>query len=67
MSEKNRSVGEMSGDFFREAAVLVWVFALVEKLLEKDDGISVGYVLGVTGVTLLFFVLGVILERRKGA
>jgi hypothetical protein len=52
---------EMMGDFCREAAVLVLIFATLDKAI-KPAGLDLYNLIWVVAVSLAFFVVGVILE-----
>jgi hypothetical protein len=54
----------MFSEYFREAAVLVLVFALLDKL-RSPDGLSPDWIVGTLLVSLLLMVLGVIIERSQ--
>lgn len=66
MNEEKRplSIEAMVGEYFREASVLVLVFALLDKLI-SPEGIGVDWILGTILVSLLLLVCGVILERGQ--
>lgn len=63
MSEK-KSVAEMSGEFLREAGVLVGVFGFLDELIE-DRPLRQIWLGGVVTVTLLLVLAGVALERYR--
>jgi len=54
----------MFSEYFREAAVMVLVFALLEKWM-SPDGLSGDWIMGTLLVSLLLMVLGVIIERSQ--
>ena len=66
MAEHPKTWAEMSAEALREAAVLVLVFGLLDKLVFEHPT-SVGWVASVVGVALLSFVLGCVLERARRA
>ncbi|MBI4516477.1 MAG: hypothetical protein HY699_11755 [Deltaproteobacteria bacterium] len=56
----------MIGEYLREAAVLVGVFAILDKLIE-GDALSPGWVVAAAGTSLCLLAVGVMIERsRKG-
>ncbi len=57
------SVAQMAAEFLREAAVLVFVFSLVEKVLEGKPGLT--WALSALAVALLFLTGGMVLERTR--
>jgi hypothetical protein len=54
----------MFSEYFREAAVLVLVFALLDKVV-TPEGPSPEWIFGSIAVSLLLMVLGVIIERSQ--
>ncbi len=62
-SMSRRSVAEMATEFLREAAVLVFVFSLVEKVLEGKPGIT--WALSAFAVAGVFLSIGIAIERRR--
>jgi hypothetical protein len=54
----------MFSEYFREAAVLVLVFALLDKVT-SPEGLSGDWIVGTLLVSLLLLVLGVIIERSQ--
>jgi hypothetical protein len=52
-------------EYFREASVLIMVFAILDKIVFEHK-ITAPYVVGVLAVSFLFLVLGICLERRFG-
>lgn len=55
----------MFGEFFREAAVLVPVFFLLEYAIKYDGKLSFIFVLVVLGLSLLLLTLGIICEKSR--
>lgn len=66
MSEK-KSGYEMAGEFCREAAVLIFVFANLDLWLyqQYSDWNVIKHLLEACGVALLFFVAGYALEKWR--
>jgi hypothetical protein len=54
----------MVSEYFREAAVLVLVFALLDKLI-SPDGVSVEWILGTILVSFGLLIAGIIIERGQ--
>ncbi len=46
------------GEFFRQLAVLVMVFGILDSLFQKDPTPQIGWVLAFTSVSIMAFVLG---------
>jgi hypothetical protein len=46
------------GEFFRELAVLVMVFGILDSLFQKDPSGPIGWVLAFTSVSIMAFALG---------
>jgi hypothetical protein len=59
-----RGVAEMFGDAMREIAVLTAAFGLLDKFV-FSEGPTLTWTGAVLGVSLLFFALGVTIERRR--
>ena len=58
------SIESMVGEYFREAAVLVLVFAMLDKLI-SPDGLSIDWILVTILASFGLLVAGVILERGQ--
>lgn len=60
-----RTVAEMVGEFFREAAVLVLVFVPIVKFLEQKEPLTLGnlLIILITGGGLL--AIGIAVERMR--
>ncbi len=54
----------MIGEFLRDAAVLVLVFALLDRVI-SPTGVSVGWAIGVALVSGLLLFLGILVERGR--
>jgi hypothetical protein len=65
-TEKNpiKDRKEMVGDFFREVAALVLVFAFLDKVI-FDKPITYLYVGVIVSVSLISLLFGISLERRR--
>ena len=61
----SKDVLEMFGEFFREAAVLVPVFFLLEYAIKYDGKLSFVFVLVVLSLSLLLLTLGIICEKAR--
>jgi hypothetical protein len=69
------SVGEMVGDFLREASVLVMVFGFLDILVgdeppgrslhDRFDGLPIDWIILVLAVSMSLLVVGVVLERIR--
>lgn len=57
-------VAEMVSEFFREAAVLVAVFAPLDKVLQAQP-LTLRFMLVTIGTATALFVLGVVLEVKR--
>ena len=64
MADDRHSWAKMSGDFLREASVLVLVFGMLDKYVH-ENGPSAGWAGIVIGVSLLGFAIGGIMERVR--
>lgn len=63
--KKTKEVIEMFGEFFREAAVLVSLFPLLEYAIKYDGELSFNFVLIVLSLSLLLLRLGIICEKLR--
>ena len=63
--KRTKDVIEMFGEFFREAAVLVPVFFLLEFAIKYDGKLTFNFVLLVLGLSLLLLTLGIICEKAR--
>ena len=63
--KRTKDVIEMFGEFFREAAVLVPVFFLLEYAIKYDGKLTFTFVLIVLGLSLLLLILGIICEKAR--
>ena len=63
--KRTKDVIEMFGEFFREAAVLIPVFFMLEYAIKYDGKLTLGFVAGVLGLTLLLLILGIICEKAR--
>jgi len=63
--KKTKDVIEMFGDFFREAAVLVPVFFLLEYAIKYDGKLTLNFILIVFCLSLLLLTLGIICEKAR--
>lgn len=59
-----RPVAEMLGDFFREAAVLVFVFGLLEPALRPGKP-TFSWIIGVVLLSTVSLLLGISMERKR--
>ena len=55
----------MLGEFFREAAVLVPVFFLLDYAIKDNGNLSFSFILITFSLTLLLLVLGIICEKTR--
>jgi hypothetical protein len=55
----------MFGEFFREAAVLVPIFFLLEYALKYDGKLTFTFVIAVLGLSLLLLTLGIVCEKLR--
>ena len=62
MSKK--TVPEMLGEFCREAAVLVLIFALLDKMI-LPEGLTVRWASSVCGCSAALLALGIFIERAR--
>lgn len=63
--KRTKDVIEMFGEFFREAAVLVPVFFLLEFAIKYDGKLTFNFILLVLGLSLLLLTLGIICEKAR--
>ena len=63
--KKSKDVLEMLGEFFREAAVLVPVFFLLDYAIKDNGNLSFSFILIVFSLTLLLLILGIICEKTR--
>ncbi len=59
-----KTVPEMLGEFCREAAVLVLIFALLDKMI-SPDGLTVSWASSVCAGSAALLALGVFIERAR--
>lgn len=59
-----KDIKEMVGDFFRETAPLVLVFAFLDKLIFHDH-IGPWWALATVGLAGILLILGMAIERRR--
>jgi hypothetical protein len=64
-AKRTKDVIEMFGEFFREAAVLVPVFFLLEYAIKYDGKLTLNFVLIVFGLSILLLTLGIICEKAR--
>jgi hypothetical protein len=64
-AKRTKDVIEMFGEFFREAAVLVPVFFLLEYAIKYDGKLPFDFILIVLGLSLLLLTLGIICEKAR--
>jgi hypothetical protein len=57
------SVSKMAGEAFREIGILIFVFALLDKLVSGT--ITTRWTVVATALSVLFFSAGVLLERIR--
>jgi hypothetical protein len=60
-----KDIKEMVGEFLREIAALVVVFAFLDKLVLKE-GITVYWSAGTVVLSAFLLILGIAIERRRG-
>jgi hypothetical protein len=58
------TIETMVSEYFREAAVLVLVFALLDKLI-SPQGVSVDWIIGTILVSFGLLIAGIIVERGQ--
>lgn len=58
-----KQIEEMLGDFLRDAAVLVLVFALLDKVMAQR--LTLWWVCGTIAISGLLLILGILLERWR--
>jgi hypothetical protein len=63
--KRTKDVIEMFGEIFREAAVLVPVFFLLEFAIKYDGKLTFNFILLVLGLSLLLLTLGIICEKAR--
>lgn len=63
--KRTKDVIEMFGEFFREAAVLVPVFFLLEYAIKYDGKLTFSFVLIVLCLSLLLLILGIVCEKAR--
>ena len=59
-----KTVPEMLGEFCREAAVLVLIFALLDKMI-SPEGLSIWWALCVCAGSAALLALGILIERSR--
>jgi hypothetical protein len=64
-TKRTKDVVEMFGEFFREAAVLVPVFFLLEYAIKYDGKLTFTFVIFVLCLSLLLLILGIICEKLR--
>jgi hypothetical protein len=64
-AKRTKDVVEMFGEFFREAAVLVPIFFLLEYALKYDGKLTFTFVIAVLGLSLLLLTLGIVCEKLR--
>ena len=64
MSEK-KFTAEMVGEALRDVGILIFVFGPLYELFEPLKNKAWSVFLGVIGVGIVFFVSGIIVERRR--
>ncbi len=63
---ERKTIAEMLGEYLREAAVLVGVFAILDKLVQ-GDAMSSGWIIAAAITSLCLLAVGIAIERaRKG-
>jgi hypothetical protein len=63
-SPRRKDIKEMVGEFFREIAPLVIVFAFLDKLVFQQ-GITLYWSLATVALAFVLLVLGIWIERRR--
>jgi len=61
-----KDVGEMIGDFLREAAVLVLVFFPLDIAMKDGGNIPLSFVSVVIALSLSLLVAGIYFEKKRG-
>jgi hypothetical protein len=64
MATEKKTIGEMIGEFFREAALLVGVFIPLDMVFSEKPISRLVLGFGMT-VFVLFFVVGIVIERER--
>jgi len=64
-ARRTKDVIEMFREFFREAAVLVPVFFLLEYAIKYDGKLTLNFVLLVLSLSLLLLTLGIVCEKAR--
>jgi hypothetical protein len=63
---ERKSIAEMIGEYLREAAVLVGVFSILDKLVQGHE-MSSGWVVAAAGTSLCLLAVGIMIEHRRKA
>ena len=61
---ERKSAAEMIGEYLREAAVLVAVFAILDKLVE-GHAVTLTWSVSAIAISLVLLVVGIEIERRR--
>jgi hypothetical protein len=61
---ETKTFAEMAGDTLREAAILIAVFAWLDRTVQGEDFLGV-WTWKVLGLSTVLFVVGVVIERRR--
>jgi hypothetical protein len=61
---RRRDIKEMVGEFFRETAALVIVFAFLDKLVLREN-ITIVWSVASVSLALFLLILGIGIERRR--
>jgi hypothetical protein len=61
---ETKTFAEMAGDTLREVAILIAVFAWLDRTVQGEEFLG-GWTWKVLGASTLLFVVGVVIERRR--
>ena len=61
---ERKSIAKMIGEYLREAAVLIGVFAILDKLVEGHE-MSPGWVVAAAATSLCLLAVGIMVERSR--
>ena len=59
-----KTVAEMLGEFLREAAALIAVFSILDKLVQEHT-VSSTWLLSAWSISLAFLIGGIVIERQR--
>jgi hypothetical protein len=64
MAAERKTLAEMAGDTLREAAILIAVFAWLDRAVQGEEFLG-AWSWEILGLAVLLFVAGVAIERRR--